>query len=299
MGKRSAGSRIDSQRATLLMPREEAKQKLQAQISKGEELKAKEIGSKEALDQTRAEYYRWDTYNGKLLEAMFSTDAHQRDYLLGYGGLAEFRSLAEGINSLRDDIKYAISKVQNVLDAIDLVTEAESIQQIERSSGGMSILERRLVQSNRVFVVHGHDEAAKQETARLLAQLKLDPVILSERENLGRTIIEKFEHFSDVGFAVVLLTPDDLGATVAAVNKDGSKALVNRARQNVVFEMGFFYGRLGRHKVCALLKPGTEKPSDLDGIVYTAMDAAGAWKMELAKEMKAAGLPIDLNDLYR
>jgi predicted nucleotide-binding protein len=151
--------------------------------------------------------------------------------------------------------------------------------------------------SKRVFVVHGHDDAAKQEAARLLMQLDLEPIILSEQENEGRTIIEKFEHYSDVGFAVVLLTPDDVGETARRFQEGGESSLVKRARQNVVFEMGFFYGRLGRQRVCALLKGDTERPSDISGIVYTFMDSSSAWRFELAKEMKAAGLPIDMNKL--
>jgi predicted nucleotide-binding protein len=147
----------------------------------------------------------------------------------------------------------------------------------------------------KVFVVHGHDNEAKLEVARLLERLTLIPIILHEQPNRGRTIIEKFELVaSDVTFAVILLTPDDVGA--AKAEKKMSR-LKQRARQNVVFEMGFFYAKLGRERVCPLLKGNTEQPSDVSGVVSLPMDTSGSWRTDLAKEMKAAGLPVDLNCL--
>lgn len=143
----------------------------------------------------------------------------------------------------------------------------------------------------RVFVVHGHDDAAREAVARFLERLKLEPVILGERANEGKTIIEKFEHHADVDFAIVLLTPDDIGHAVAAANTSR-----NRARQNVVLELGYFVGRLGRHKVCALHKGDLELPSDYHGVLYIPMDSGGAWRLGIAKEMKAAQLDIDMND---
>lgn len=150
------------------------------------------------------------------------------------------------------------------------------------------------VGSSSVFIVHGHDNAICSETARLLSKLQLDPVILHEQPNGGKTIIEKFEtHSSDAAFAVVLLTADDIGGK----NGDAAESLNSRARQNVVLELGYFYGRLGRNKVCAVYEEGVELPSDLQGIVWVLLDSGGAWKTELAKELRSAGLPIDLNNL--
>lgn len=144
--------------------------------------------------------------------------------------------------------------------------------------------------SNRVFVIHGHDEAARETVARFLEKLKLQPVILHEQANKGRTIIEKFEDHADVGFAVVLLTPDDVGGL-----RDEQTDLKPRARQNVILELGFFLGKLDREKVCALKKHGVETPSDYDGVAYTDLDDAGAWKLELVRELKAAGFSVDAN----
>ena len=146
--------------------------------------------------------------------------------------------------------------------------------------------------NRRIFIVHGRDEAAKEGVARYLAQLRLTPVILHELASGGKTIIEKFEVHADVDFAVVLLTPDDIGGL-----NDSSDKVKPRARQNVFLELGFFFGRLGRGRVAALHKGELELPSDYDGVVFIKMDDAGAWKMVLAREMKSAGLKIDLNKL--
>jgi predicted nucleotide-binding protein len=138
--------------------------------------------------------------------------------------------------------------------------------------------------------VHGRNEARKEAVARFLEKLALTPVILHEQANRGRTIIEKFEAHADVDFAVVILTGDDVGYRNATPD-DASP----RARQNVVFELGYFLGRLGRDRVCALYESGVELPSDYEGIVYIPMHDAHGWQLLLAREIKASGLDIDLN----
>lgn len=146
--------------------------------------------------------------------------------------------------------------------------------------------------TRKIFVVHGHDEAANESVARFLAKLDLEPVILHEQTNEGKTVIEKFEHHSnDVGFAVVLLTPDDVGSV-----KTNQEILHPRARQNVIFELGYFFAKLGRKNVCALYKD-IELPSDFSGVLYISMAAGGVWKYQLAKEMKQAGLDVDMNKI--
>jgi hypothetical protein len=146
--------------------------------------------------------------------------------------------------------------------------------------------------TNKVFIVHGHDDAALQGLARFLEKLGLSAIVLKEQPNMGRTIIEKFEDSAgEVGYAVVLMTPDDIGGAV------GSDQSV-RARQNVLFELGYFAGKLGRGKVCLLKNGAVEIPSDLFGVVYTDMDDAGAWRQSLVGELKAAKLEFDANNLW-
>lgn len=147
--------------------------------------------------------------------------------------------------------------------------------------------------SNKIFIVHGHDEAALQGLARFLERLGLEVIVLREQPDQGRTIIEKFEQSaSDVGFAVVLLTPDDVGSSVKTADQDA------RARQNVIFELGFFAGKLGRGRVCLLRKGDVEIPSDLFGVIYTEMDSGEGWQSKLVRELKAANLHFDANRLW-
>jgi predicted nucleotide-binding protein len=152
--------------------------------------------------------------------------------------------------------------------------------------------------SKRVFVVHGHDEAAKEGVARFLEKIGLEATILHEQPNRGATIIEKFERSSGgVSFAVVLLTPDDVGGE--APKGLSVEKMRPRARQNVVLELGYFVGRLGRARVCALHKGNVELPSDFNGVVYIELDSAGAWKTKLAQELVEAKLTIDVGGLMK
>ena len=168
----------------------------------------------------------------------------------------------------------------------------DNIQHIEHPATPLKVEDTIPAQpdSRKVFVVHGRDNEAKHAVARFLERLNLHPVILHEQPNKGLTIIEKFEANSDVAFAVVLLTPDDTGKSKSEKGK-----LRPRARQNVVFELGFFFGRLGRRRVCALHKGGIELPSDVDGVIYVPYDEHDGWKTKLAQEIKECGINIDMN----
>ena len=147
----------------------------------------------------------------------------------------------------------------------------------------------------RVFVVHGHDEAMKHSVARVLEQIGFEAVILHEQPGQGRTIIEKFEAYSDVGFAIVLLSPDDEGRL--RTEGDPKLALQPRARQNVILELGFFLGKLGRQNVVALYdeRANIEFPVDYEGVGYIPYDVAGAWKNRICQELRAAGYEADAN----
>lgn len=145
--------------------------------------------------------------------------------------------------------------------------------------------------SNNVFIVHGHDEQAKESCARFIEKLGLNAVILHEQANEGKTIIEKLEKHTDAAYAVVLFTPDDVGAS-----SETPESLHPRARQNVLVELGYMAAKIGRDKVCVLRKGDVEIPSDFLGVLYIDIDAAGAWRLTLAKELKVAGLKVDLNE---
>lgn len=140
----------------------------------------------------------------------------------------------------------------------------------------------------KIFIVHGHDAAMKEAVARIVEKQNIEAIILSEKANQGKTIIEKFEQYADVGGAICLFTADDMGKA-----KDTTKDAL-RARQNVVFETGFFMGRLSRNRVIILADNNIEMPSDLSGVVYTD---TSDWQVTLLKEMKQIGYAIDFNKL--
>lgn len=141
----------------------------------------------------------------------------------------------------------------------------------------------------KIFIVHGHDGELKQSAARIIEKQGIEAIILSKQANKGRTIIEKFEDFSDVGGAICLFTADDLGRA----KKESSDR--PRARQNVVFEAGYFMGKLSRSRVVIIAEHGVELPSDMQGIVYT--DKSN-WEVDVLKELKAMGYTIDFNKLF-
>ena len=147
--------------------------------------------------------------------------------------------------------------------------------------------------SQKVFTVHGHDEAAKHAVARFIERLGLEAIILDEQSGGSQAIIDKFEEQAeDIVFAIILLTPDDVGAAKAEQNE-----LQPRARQNVILEFGYFLGKLNRSQICLLYKGGVELPSDIRGLSYIFMDDYDGWQLKLAREMKRAKLPIEANKL--
>ena len=148
--------------------------------------------------------------------------------------------------------------------------------------------------SRKIFLVHGHAEETNKAVAGFLRSVGLEAIILHEQANQGQTIIEKFEKHSDVGFAVVLLTPDDFGGAAGQPEKAR-----RRARQNVILELGYFMAKLGRDKVCCLYVEGVEKPSDYDGVLYVVYDETGDWRGKLAKELTAAGIAVDSEKLKK
>lgn len=144
----------------------------------------------------------------------------------------------------------------------------------------------------KVFVVHGRQNAAKEAVSRFLQHIGVHPVILHEQPNAGRTIFQKFQDVADeADFAVVIMTPDDVGGL-----KEGE--LKTRARQNVIFELGFFIAKLGPDKVCALVEGSVETPSDYGAVVYVSYGENTGWKGELARELRAAGISFDAHKVF-
>jgi hypothetical protein len=194
--------------------------------------------------------------------------------------------------SLVHDWLYAKSENQKT-KSVSLENEATLIPTVD---GPLSLFIRDTdpnSDNRKVFVVHGHAEKPKQAVAGFLRSGGLEPIILHEQPNEGKTIIEKFEKHSDVvGFAVVLLTPDDFGGPAGHREK-----ALPRARKNVVLELGYFMGKLGRGRVCCLYVEGVELPSDYQGVLWLPYGDSGAWRDQLAKELSAAGIEFRLASL--
>ncbi len=201
-----------------------------------------------------------------------------------------------GQNDILSGIRYksglqeakAIFKVYlDELEQEDFDRAAERIKAV----GGEVVKINNWVEKkyDKVFIVHGHDNALKQEVARIIEKQGLEAIILSEQANQGKTIIEKIEENSDVGAAICLFTGDDYGRAKDATSEN------LRARQNVVFEAGYFMGKLGRGNVILIASPDIEIPSDLQGVVYTNKDM---WQTDVLRELKAIGYNVDFNKLF-
>ncbi|HEV2864645.1 MAG TPA: TIR domain-containing protein [Pyrinomonadaceae bacterium] len=146
----------------------------------------------------------------------------------------------------------------------------------------------------RVFIAHGRDDAARLAVCEFVRALGLSPVVLNEHAAGGGTVIESFEERARVGFAIAIMTPDDTGGLL------NSEERRPRARQNVIFELGYFIGRLGRRRVAVLHKEDLnegelEFPSNHKGVRYIIMDDNNGWKLPLAQEINKAGIKVDLN----
>jgi predicted nucleotide-binding protein len=151
------------------------------------------------------------------------------------------------------------------------------------------------VTSNRVFVVHGHDQAMLKAVEAYLQRLGLKPVVLGEKANEGLTLVEKFLKHSDVTYAVVLLSPDDVGAE----RSEPIGNLKPRPRQNAILELGYFMARLGRSRVAAIVDAtvaDVEYPTDVSGVVHIPFNPSNdEWQLLLFREVNAASLPLDVS----
>ncbi|RYZ77689.1 MAG: DNA-binding protein [Proteobacteria bacterium] len=268
----------------LIVPKEIAKERIEAQIAKGLELKDRKIAATSDLDQLTEDEHRWHDFNKELLINSFSSDRIYEDYKRFAGGnvLMYEPSPVQRLENLLTQISTRLNRLRSVIERLDLLDAGISSEKTSANKPNLN--------SSDVFVVHGHDRAALAEVAQLVRLLGLNPIVLHEKPNEGKTIIEKFEAHSNVDFAVVLLTPDDEGRSRS------ESGMHLRARQNVIMELGYFMGKLGRSRVCALYKE-VELPSDISGVVYIGLDNHDGWKFKFAKELKQAGFPIDLNKL--
>jgi predicted nucleotide-binding protein len=267
---------VTKSRLQLRQPREEARKALTARITIGRQLLLSPIGSPADVELTERVVRQWGDANQNLLRLLFDTADAADQYAERRPRLTIGRPIPhdDRVANIAKTLVFEVAAIEAQLESLGLLHEVESDAEEVRAS----------VES--VFVVHGHDDAAVHQVARFLSSGGLKPRILRELPNAGKTIIEKFENYATTAYAIVLLTPDD-----SCSNDSGH--VEKRARQNVILELGYFIGRLGRERVCALYKDGTEIPSDYDGVLFVPFDDKGGWQWTLARELKAAHLNFD------
>jgi predicted nucleotide-binding protein len=289
MGKKTNSSSTVQQPLELLVSHDDAAVKVRDRIERGKELLRRPVTNWEQIEETRKDFYTWNSYNAELVKRLFTNDTLSQEYsYIGpffVGGGTP--TLAEKVKDLRQDIDDDIHRLESIMARLELFPVNQSVENNHSSAMKTSPPTKSI--GKKAFVVHGHDEGARESVARFLEKLGIHPIILHEQASGGRTIIEKLEYYSDVDFAVILLTPDDVGAEAKKADR-----LSPRARQNVVLELGYFIAKLGRSNVCALHRGSIELPSDYLGVIYVSMDDTG-WRILLAKELRQAGFSIDLN----
>lgn len=269
----------------LLVPRQDALPKIQEQITKGRNIvdslspPAYDVtyDLKAAFQKAQVDQQKWAKFTIHLLQTLF--DGIKVSDEFGHWVIIP-SPYEDMVECLIRFMNARISNLESLVERLEMFPESDQQVGLQKSD------QTKELAGGKVFVVHGHDDGAKDTVARFIEKLGLDPIILHERADQGRTVIEKIEKYRDVRFTVVLLTPDDVGGP-----KGQDDGLRPRARQNVIFELGFFIGSLERSRVVALTKGNVEIPSDYHGVLYVSLDTN--WQLRLAREFNAAGLEVD------
>ena len=228
------------------------------------------------------EWISWETRCRGIIEKLFGK------------GTAQFNAMQTAINTDvlgwdqdRFELKknYIIGTLNNTIEILneDIFNELQT----EKAEAPGTL-------SNKVFVVHGHDEISKSSLEIFLKEIGFDPVILHRQADEGQTIIEKFEKHSDVGYAFILLTPDECAYLYPQKDlPEEQRSIEYRARPNVIFEFGYFVGKLGRKRVCCLHKGSVSLPSDVSGMIYKGYNKSiEETAYSIIKDLKAAGYKL-------
>ena len=265
-------------------PKEIAIGRLQRQLD--------EIPGLKLLKRDSSEFTKWERDTKVAIANTFIEPSNHANHINEFDDISYVPAVSIANGTLAAQYQNAYISGLNSAAAI-LTSMINEIQEYwpdnpQQTSIAEASESQQLVNTNRVFVIHGRDHGTRDTVKSFLQKLELDPVILEEQPDQGLTTIEKFEQNASGGFVVALLTPDDVGGPSASELKP-------RARQNVVFELGYFVRAFGRNRVRALIKGNVEIPSDYAGVLYLPMDESGGWQMRLIREMNSAGFNIDAN----
>lgn len=291
MAKKAQPIAVDQTPTELTTPKQEFNSVLDDRITIGDEIFNRQITTQEAFKKNREDFSHWNDYNSEYLKHAFNKEynEYKKRYddagTFSFGFIGGPTSPSEELNRFKDKVNNKLDNLKKLRAKTDLLKSSfqEKYAVAEKSIS---------LDKSQVFIVHGHDEAAKTKTARFIEKLGLRPIILHEQASGSKTVIEKIEAYSNVGFGIVLYTACDLGAKAVE-----SPKFESRARQNVVFEHGFLIGKIGRENVCALVKGEIETPNDISGVVYIKMDDEDAWNIKIARELRNSGYEIDMNRL--
>ncbi|UOB18474.1 TIR domain-containing protein [Abyssalbus ytuae] len=289
MEKRTTKATKPPEPTQLIILKEKFKSELLERIAKGEEILRKDIQTNKDFKQLQSDYSSWHDYNLELLKQSFNEPYNEYRKSYSYTGNWSGMILRSGRTSSTQALKDLTNKFNSKINNLKkLVQKIDLLKSTEVEAANDDSHDEQKLEKSQVFIVHGHDDLTKLETARFIEKLGFKPIILHEQASLGNTIIEKIENYSNVGFGVVLYTPCDTG-----FKKGNETDLRDRARQNVVFEHGYLIGKIGRKNVAALVKGDVETPNDISGVVYISMNKD--WKLDLAKELRSSGYPLDMN----
>ncbi|WP_226507242.1 nucleotide-binding protein [Pseudomonas sp. MWU16-30317] len=275
----------------LIRSKDEVKTKIEERIEKGLELKQRQVDTRESFEILTNDYSKWDSFNTELLKQSFNTNEISKEY--SFWGVAAIAlrepSLGEKIASTYKDIDRKINRLDSISERLELIPLDDTLKDTTKSSKDSFNL--KTSKSNKVFIVHGKDEISKTNLEVFLHEIGLEPVVLHRQADEGMTIIEKFEKHSDVGYAFILLTPDEIAYLVSEDTfPDDNRKKEYRARPNVIFEFGYFVGKLGRSRVCCLHTGHTALPSDVNGMVYKRFEKSiEEISYSIIKDLKASG----------
>lgn len=201
-----------------------------------------------------------------------------------------YKSISENDKSFADNLSFSLFRQNKLgenfykLNSTFLGYFIQVLEEIINANPELEDNSPKTIEGKTVFIIHGHDNELKTEVQLLLKRAGVSNIVLHEQTDRGRTIIDKLiDETKNAGYAIGLLTPDDLTTT-------GN----NRARQNVILEIGYFLGYLGKERLRMIVKGEVEIPSDLQGILYEKHHTSGAWKIKLLKELQAVGIYVDI-----
>lgn len=268
---------------------EKAYRKIQERIEEGNLLLAQQIDSDEELKEAKVAFSNWSEHNKMILSLLFDSSLIADEYAKLHADVVP-RPSYDSQSFIHEFPRLQHQVLQSYVRQYQkqITTQIKYLQRIgdQFELPGEPLFTPRFFGDD-VFIVHGQDEGAKYDVARFVEKLGLTATMLGDQPNRGLTLFDKFEQYaSNAGFAIVLLT---------AVDEFGHQL---KAHQNLIFELGYIIGQLGRERVCLLFKGEVEMLPNLSGVFYVHMDSNDDWKLKLAREMRNVRLPIDMNELF-